>query len=169
MSDHQIRDLVHTIKSKDLTGAQIDSAFGEIFLSRDTITNQMESQEIVSQMQVVKVPTFGTSIPNTTKIVSKAGDSGVIPLLTPVANKTYQFIGADVVNAGGSSMTISIGLFDGSAFMTLNQITVAGAGTGVFNLRNAYTFDSSVYPAILVTIGTPGDALIQLCYSELVQ
>lgn len=165
----QIRDLVHTIKSKDLTPGQIESAFGEIFLSKDTITNQMESQEIVTQFQVVKCPTFGTPIPNTSVIVQKTGDSGIITIYNPEVNKTYQLIGADVTNAGGSSMTISIGLTDGATFMSLNQVTLAGGAIGNFNLRNAYTFDSSVYPACLVTLGTAGDAVIQMAYSEMVQ
>ena len=165
----QIRDLVHTIKSKDLTPGQIESGFGEIFLSKDTITNQMESQEIVAQMQVVKVPTFGSSIPNTTRIVTKVGDSGIVPLFVPEANKTYQLIGSDVANTGSGSMNVVLGLYNGTNFMQLNQITVASSATGIFNTRNAYTFDSGVYPAVLITIGTASDALFQLTYSELVQ
>ena len=169
MSDHQIRDLVHTIKSSDLTPAQIQSAFGEIFLSKDTITNQLEAQEIVEQFQKVKLPTYGCSIPNTSKIVHKVGDSGILPLFTPEANKTYQLICADVENAGGGSATIVFGYTDGGSFIQINTVSLAGGATGSFNLRNAYTFDSSVFPAVLITNGTAADCTINLAYSELVQ
>ena len=52
----QIRDLVHTIKSSDLTASQIKAGFGEIFLSKDTIDNQLEVQEIVEMSRSVKTP-----------------------------------------------------------------------------------------------------------------
>ena len=169
MASHQIRDLVHTIKSSDLTPAQIEAAFGEIYLSKDTIQNQMESQEIVQQFQTVKCPTYSASIPNTSVIANKPGDSGIIPVFLPTANKTYQLICADVENAGGSSATIVIGYTDGGSFVQLNSVSIAGGATGIFTLRNAYTFDSSVYPAFLVTSGTAADVTVNMVYSELVQ
>jgi len=169
MSNQQIRDLVHTIKSTDLTPAQIDQAFGEIYLSKDTINNQLESQEIVEQFQKVKLPTFGQSIPNTTAIATVTADSGLIPILSPTVNKTYILLGVDAINNGGSSISVSFGYSDGGDFVTLNKITLAGTETGTFNTRNAYTFDSSCYPTILVTSGTASDLTVQMVYAELVQ
>lgn len=166
---YQIRDLVHTIKSADLTPSQIKSAFGEIFLSKDTITNQMESQEIVTQFQIVKAPTFGSSIPNSSKIVSKTGDSGLLPIFLPESNKTYQLIAVDAVNAGAGNITVSLGYTNGGDFVVINTITISAGTIGSFTTRNAYTFDSSVYPAILVTSGTAGDLVVNMAYSELIQ
>lgn len=169
MSSHQIRDLVHTIKSKDLTPAQIEQAFGEIFLSKDTIENQIESQEIVSQFQIVKAPTFGCSIPNTSKIAAKAGEGGLVAIITPEANKTYQLIAVDAVNAGAGNITVALGYSNGGDFVRINTITIASGAFGSFTTRNAYTFDSSVFPAFLVTSGTAGDLVVNMAYSELVQ
>jgi len=169
MVDQQIRDLVHTIKSTDLTPAQISAAFGEIYLSRDTINNQLESQEIVTQFQIVKAPTFGASIPNTTAIAQVTADSGLIPILVPTANKTYVLLGVDAINAGSGSVGVSFGYSNGGDFVTLNQITLSATETGTFNTRNAYTFDSSCYPTILVTAGTASDLTVQMVYAELVQ
>lgn len=166
----QIRDLVHTIKSKDLTPAQIEAAFGEIYLSSDTIPNQLESQEIVTQVQIVKAPFYGVPIPNTTSIATKDGDSGVVAIITPESNKTYQLLGADATNGGTSSgISVSFGMYDGSNFTRLNDITVAAGAVGIFNTRNAFTFDSSCYPAILVTSGTASDLVVSMIYAEIVQ
>ena len=165
----QIRDLVHTIKSKDLTPGQIESAFGEIYLSKDTITNQMEAQEIVTQFQVVKAPTFGATIPNTTAIAQVTADSGLIAILVPTINKTYVLLGVDAINNGLGSISVSFGYSNGGDFVTLNQITLATTETGTFNTRNAYTFDSSCYPTILVTNGAAADLTVQMVYAELVQ
>lgn len=171
MSDHQIRDLVHTIKSKDLTPAQIESAFGEIFLSKDTISNQLESQEIVSQFQTVKVPTFGAAIPNTTVIQTRTADSGIIPIVQNIpANKTYAMLAADAVNAGSGSVVVNLGYFDNAEFVKISEATpAASGGIGGFNLRNAFTFDSDCFPALLVTSGTASDVVVHLAYCEIVQ
>lgn len=168
--DQQIRDLVHTIKSTDLTPAQIKAAFGEIYLSKDTINNQLESQEIVTQFQIVKAPTFGASIPNTTAISRIDADSGLMPLLPSIeSNKTYVLLGVDAINNGSGAISVSFGYSNGGDFVTLNQITLAGTETGTFNTRNAYTFDSSGYPTILVTSGAAADLSVQMVYAELVQ
>lgn len=169
MAGQQIRDLVHTVKSTDLTGSQISQAFGEIYLSNDSISNQLESQEIVAQFQVVKVPTLGCSIPNSSKIVSAVGEGGIVPLFTPAANKTYQLIAADCVNGGAGNITVSFGYTNGGDFVTINSITVGSGSVGSFTTRNAYTFDSSVYPAVLITAGTAADLIVNMVYSELVQ
>lgn len=169
--DNQIRDLVHTIKSTDLTPTQIANGFGEIFLSKDTISNQLEVQEIVEMMRSVKVPMFGQSIPNTTRIQTRAGDSGVIPIIQfPEDNKTYAMLAADAVNAGSGAVNVSLGYFDGANFVKISEATPSSSGgIGGFNLRNAFTFDSTVYPAFLVTSGTASDVVINLVYCEVVQ
>jgi len=169
MSNQQIRDLVHTIKSKDLTPSQIDQAFGEIYLSKDTIDNQLETQEIVEQFQKVKLPTYGQAIPNTTAIAQVAGDSGLIALLVPAVNKTYGLLGVDATNNGSGNISVSFGYTNGGDFVTLNKITLATTEVGTFTTRNAYTFDSSCFPAILVTSGTASDLTVQMLYCELVQ
>jgi hypothetical protein len=169
MADQQIRDLVHTVKSTDLTGSQISQAFGDIYLSNDSISNQLESQEIVAQFQTVKAPTFGCSIPNSTRITTTQGDSGPIAILVPTVNKTYAILAVDLINNGASPMTVSLGYYDGTTFVTLNVITVGATATGSFTTRNAYTFDSSVYPAFIVTSGTAADATVSMAYSELIQ
>ena len=166
----QIRDLVHTIKSKDLTPAQIEQAFGEIFLSSDTIPNQLEAQEIVSQVQTVKSPFFGAAIPNTAVIHQRAGDTGIVPFFTPDANKTYGLLGADLTNGSGGTMKGVLGMYDGTNFVYLSEISPAGGGeTKAFELQNAFTFDSSVYPAFLILSGTASDAVGQIAVCELVQ
>ena len=166
----QIRDLVHTIKSKDLTPAQIEAAFGEIFLSSDTIPNQLESQEIVTQVQTVKSPFFGAAIPNTGVIYQRAGDTGIIPFFTPASNKTYALLAGDLTNGSSGTMKGVLGLYDGTNFVYLSQIEPAGGGeTKAFALENAFTFDSSVYPAFLILSGTASDAVGQIAVCELVQ
>lgn len=166
----QIRDLVHTVKSKDLTPAQIEAGFGEIYLSRDTIQNQLEAQEIVSQVQTVKAPYYGVAIPNTSQIISLTGDSGIVPFFVPASNKTYSLIAADLINGSGGGMTGVLGLYDGTNFCKISEATPSsGGGVGAFNLRNAFTFDSSVYPALLITNGTASSAVAQIAICELVQ
>ena len=171
MSNHQIRDLVHTIKSADLTPAQIESAFGEIYLSKDTITNQMESQEIVQQFQSVKCPTYGAHIPNTGKIVQVQGDSGIVKIFTPEDNKSYVLLAASATNVGSGSVNVRLGLAnDSGEFVLISAATpTASGGVGGFDTRNVFTFDSSLYPAIEVNTGTAADVEVVMAYAELVQ
>lgn len=166
---NQIRDLVHTIKTSDLTPAQISAAFGEIYLSRDTIENQLESQEIVTQSRLVKSPFYGQHIPNTAQIVDLAGDSGIQPFFTPDSNKTYEFMGADVMNQGVSNLDVAFGLTDGVLFLQLDNQVPVGSQQLPFDPKGLRYFDSSVYPAILVLSGTGSDAMAQLAYAEVIQ
>jgi len=166
----QIRDLVHTIKSTDLTGAQINQGFGEIYLSKDTIPNQLESQEIVEQTRSVKSPFYGSQIPNTATIVTKVPDGGLEPVFTPTVNKTYQIMAADVINAGVGSVSIDFGLMDNNLnFIKLANVNPSAGGQNAIELRNLFFFDSSVFPGFLVVSGTPGDAVVQLAFAEVVQ
>jgi len=170
MSNTQIRDLVHLIKSEDLTPAQIKSAFGEIYLSNDSISNQLESQEIVDQVRVVKAPFFGQHIPNTSQIAARVGDSGIMYFFLPSANKTYEFIAADVTNTGSGSVTVEFGVTNGADFIKMDvESPSAGGGQAGFDARQLRYFDSDVYPAFLVTSGTAGDVVGQLAYAEVIQ
>lgn len=165
----EVRNQLHLIKSEDLTAEQIKSAGGEVYLSENEIGNQKDTISIVDTVRSVKTPFYGSSIPNTTKIASKAGDSGLMSIMDPIANKTYQLIAVDCVNAGAGSITVAFGYGNGGDFVRINTITVAAASFGSFNCRNAYTFDSDVYPTFLVTAGTAGDLVVNMVYSELIQ
>lgn len=167
---NQIRDLFHLVKSEDLTGSQIKQGFGDIFLSQDTLENQMISQEIVAQAASVKTPFYGSPIPGSFKFDVAPGDAGLIPFLTPEANKTYALLAADVLNNGSGSMTVSFGYTDGFGnFLKVSEATPSAGGQGGFSVRNAFYFDSNVFPCFLVTSGTPEDAVGQIVYAEVVQ
>jgi hypothetical protein len=170
---NQIRDLVHTIKSADLTPNQIENAFGEIFLSRDTIENQLESQEIVSMFQAVKVPTYGHHIPNTATIVVKGGESGLTKLFTAENNKTYKILALSVANAG-DAQTFQFGLQNDSGDYAVIEATMANASTDndgitVIDRAEGITFDNSVFPAFLITSGDVNDLAFSMAYCEIVQ
>lgn len=166
----QIRDLVHTIKSKDLTPAQIDQGFGEIFLSKDTMMNQLEVQEIVEMSRSVKTPYYSAQIPNTATIVTKVPDGGLEPVFVPTTNKTYQIMAADVINAGTGAVSIDFGLIDANLnFIKLANVNPSAGGQNAIELRNLVCFDSNVYPGFVTVSGTPGDAVVQMAYAEIVQ
>jgi hypothetical protein len=166
---NQIRDLVHTIKSADLTPNQIENAFGEIFLSRDTIENQLESQEIVSMFQAVKVPTYGHHIPNTATIAVKGGESGLTKVFTAEDNKTYKILALSVTNAG-DAQTFQFGLQDSSSnFAVVFNGTAAATTDTVIDDMIGITFDNSVFPAFLITSGDVNDLAFSMAYCEIVQ
>ena len=165
----EIREPLITTTITDLTAQTLASSVGRVFLSKPMMANQEDAVKIRDAWQSVHLPTAGCSIPNTTRIVTKAGDGGPQTILVPTVNKTYAILAVDLVNNGANPMTVSLGYYDGTTFVTLNVITVAGTATGSFTTRNAYTFDSSVYPAFIVTSGTAGDAAVSMAYSELVQ
>lgn len=167
---NQVRDLFHLVKSEDLTGSQIKQGFGEIFLSKDTIDNQMITQEIVNQVASVKAPFYGSQIPNSAVIVQKSGDGGLEPVFTPGDNKTFQIMAADVLNAGAAPVSVDFGVMDGNGiFVKLANVTPAAGNQNAIELRNLFYFDSSVFPAFQVISGTPSDAIIQVAYAEVVQ
>jgi len=166
---NQIRDLVHTVKSSDLTPLQIFNAFGEIFLSADTMDNQLEAQEIVEMMRVVKVPTYGTHIPNTAKYEVTAGTSGLIKLVTVEQNKTYKILAASVDNAG-NAVPVRFGLQDANNnFVAIFRNDVNAAGLTAFTDAPGVTFDSSMFPAAVIEAGDVNDFNFEIAYCEIVQ
>jgi hypothetical protein len=166
---NEVRNQLHLIKTEDLTGTQIKSAAGELFLSENEVSNQIDTNSIVEVTRSVKVPFYGAAIPNTSKIASKTGDSGLMSIIDPVVNKTYQILAIDAVNAGAGNITVALGYSNGGDFVRINTITVAATSFGSFTTRNAYTFDSSVYPAFLVTSGAAGDLVVNMAYCEVIQ
>ena len=62
----EVRNQIHLIKIEDLTPAQIESAAGGVYLSKNELNNQNDTQNIVDSFRSVKVPTLGTLIPQTT-------------------------------------------------------------------------------------------------------
>lgn len=165
----QIRDLVHTIKSIDLTPAQIEAGFGEIYLSQDTIENQLESQEIVDMFRIVKVPTYGHHIPNTGLIVVKGGESGLTKLFTADDNKTYKILACSVTNAG-DAQTFQIGLQNSSSDFSVVFSGTATATTDTpIDAMKGITFDNSVFPAFIITSGDVNELSFSMAYCEIVQ
>lgn len=166
----EIRDLVHTIKSTDLTPAQIEAGFGEIYLSKDTIPNQLEVQEIVDQFRSVKLPTYGAHIPNTSIITRTAGASGIFSLVTVDENKAYKIQAISVESASANPHEIQIGLFDGqSDFAAFYSGEAVPAGvTAIADIVNM-TFDSTIYPAALIADGDVNDFTFRIAFCEIVQ
>lgn len=165
----QIRDLVHTIQSSELTSQQVKAAFGEIFLSMDTLENQLEAQEIVEMMRIVKVPTYSQHIPNSAIIVETAGAAGLTKMFSPETNKTYRLLGVSVTNAGNVS-NVEFGLQnDASGFVALFAGDINAAGITALTSVRDVTFDSSVYPAFLINTGDVNDLSFAIAYCELVQ
>ena len=168
--DKQIRDLFHLTKSEDLTGQQIKQGFGQIFLSKDTIDNQMVTQEIVNQVASVKAPFYGSQIPNSAVIVAKTADGGLEPVFTPSPNKTYRIMAADVLNIGSSSVSVDFGLLDSNLnFVKLANVSPNAGGQNAIELRGLQFFDSDVFPGFIVISGTPSDCVVQVAYAEVVQ
>lgn len=165
----EIRDLVHTIKSTDLTPAQIEAGFGPIFLSRDTISNQLEVQEIVDQFRSVKLPTYGTHIPDTGVVVVTPGSASLQKMFTTEANKTYKILAFSVTNQGNVAQ-VQIGLQDSSSnFACLFRGDVIATGTTAITDVHGVTFDSSVFPAFLIETGDVADFSFEMAYCEIVQ
>lgn len=165
----QIRDLVHTIKSKDLTGDQIESAFGEVYLSKDEINTQLEVQEIVDQFRSVKLPTYGSHIPDTAQVVVTAGASGLTKMFTTEANKTYKILAWSCTNAGNVG-NVQIGLQDSASnFSALFVGQVTATAVTAFTDLHGVTFDSSVFPAFVIESGDVNDYQFEMAYCEIVQ
>ena len=166
----QIRDLVHTIKSTDLTAAQIQSGFGEVFLSRDTLENQLEVQEIVEMARAVKVPFYGRHIPGSTVVTEVTGSAGLVKMLTAESNTAYKILALSV-NNGGNVAGIRVGVTDSGASTLCCVFVGDAAATTVTPLPDfvGMTFDINSIPAFLVTSGTPDDLTFELAYCEVVQ
>lgn len=168
---NQIRDLFHTIKTSDLTGSQIQSGFGEIYLSKDTIENQLVSQEIISQVQSTKAPFYGLPIPGSFQIETTAGEPGYFQITANTApNKTYRIEGVSVTNAGLSPITASLELGDGANFCFIDTSgSLASGATFSFTLNQTQHFDNSINLYGLVSSGTEVDAVFNVVYVEIIQ
>jgi len=167
---NQIRDLFHTVKTGDLTGSQIQSGFGEIYLSKDTIENQLVSQEIVAQVQSAKAPFYGTPIPGSFEIVSTTGEPGRFLITNAQSNKTYQILAVSVDNIGLGALDVSLWYSDGSTFVKLAEETsIASNASKRFNLVNGYFIDSNVQLYAEVTTGTEVDALLNVVEAQVIQ
>jgi hypothetical protein len=166
----QIRDLVHTIKSADLTPAQIQAAFGEIYLSNDTLENQLESQEIVEMMRVVKAPMYGTHIPNTGTVINTAGASGLTKMFDPETNRTYKILAVSVTNAGNVGQ-VQFGMMNsaGNIFACIFRGDVAATATTAFADVQGVTFDANTIPAFLIESGDVNDYNFEMAYCEIIQ
>jgi len=167
----QIRDLFHTIKTSDLTGSQIQSGFGEIYLSKDTIENQLVSQEIITQVQSTKAPFFGLPIPGSFQIESTAGEPGYFRITTLTSsNKTYRIEGVSVTNAGLSPINVSLEIGDGANFCFVDSSgSLASGATYSFTLNQTQHFDDSINLYGLVTSGTEADAVFNVVFCEIIQ
>lgn len=168
---NQIRDLFHTVKTSDLTGSQIQSGFGEIYLSKDTIENQLVSQEIVAQVQSTKAPFYGLPIPGSFQIESTAGEPGYFQITANLsANKTYRIEAISVTNAGLSPVEVSLEIGDGANFAFIGATgSLASGGTFAFTTNNTQHIDSSVNLYGIVTQGTEADAVFNVVFCEIVQ
>ena len=167
---NQIRDLVHTVKSSDLTGAQIDSAFGPIFLSRDTLENQMETQEIVEMTRSVKAPFYAHHIPGSALVESMPGSAGLVKVISAESNTVYKITAFSIDNAGNVA-NVRVGLTDAGA-STLACVFVGDvAATDVTPIPDmiGITFDIDSVPAFLVTTGTPDDITVDIAYVKTIQ
>lgn len=168
----EVRNQLHLIKGEDLTGSQIKSACGEVYLSSNESNNQLDTNAIVEFTRSIKVPYYGIPIPNSATIVQADGSGGgIIPLFTPASNVTYQWMCADVTNAGAGSISVDFGVTDGAgAFIKMANISPsAGGGQNAIEPRNLFYFDSNVYPAFRVVSGTASDALVTMAYSTVIQ
>jgi hypothetical protein len=166
-----VRKQLHTLQVENLTGAQIESAAGEMYLSLDALVSQHDAQDIVKTFRAVKTPTYGQVIPGSFEIVEKVMDDGIINLLgaSISANKTYSIQGVSA-SANGGGVNIALGYFDGSTFVKCSEITLGDGVTGAFDLQKfGGYFDSTVYPVGLVTSGTASHATVQFCFAEVVQ
>jgi len=168
---NQIRDLFHTVKTSDLTGDQIQNGFGAIFLSKDTIENQLVSQEIVAQVQSTKAPFYGLPIPGSFQIETIAGEPGYFPITLNIsANKTYRIEAISVTNTGGSPLTATVELGDGANFAFVDTSGSLGAGS-VYSFKAHFSqhFDNDINLYGFVSSGTEADAVYNVVYCEIVQ
>lgn len=167
---NQIRDLVHTVKSTDLTGEQIDSAFGPIFLSRDTLDNQMETQEIVEMTRSVKAPFYAHHIPGSARIVSQAGSGGLVKVFSAETNTVYKITAFSIDNAANVA-DVRVGLTDAGGTVLSCIFNGQVAATDVTPIPDmiGITFDIDSVPAFLVTSGSADDIIIDMAYVKTIQ
>ena len=167
-----VRKQLHTLQVENLTGAQIKSAAGEMFLSLDALVSQHDAQDIVKTYKAVKTPTYGQPIPGTFRIIEKVGEGGAVSLLGPTvlsSNKAFTITALSGTAIGGA-VTVNFGYFDGSTFCKFAALTISDGDTNTVDLSTtSMQFDSNVYPAILVTSGTASNLTVTMAYAETVQ
>jgi hypothetical protein len=167
---NEVRNQLHTIQIENLTPAQIESAAGGVYLSRNEQGTQLDTQCIVKSFQSVKVPTLGALIPNTCAISQSIGTAGFTSPLTPDTNKSYALYGADV-GAQGGTVQVDFGLLDGTGRFILLAVSgsLSDGSTGALDYRHPVFFDSDVVPAFRVNAGTVEHAVCGIAYGEVVQ
>jgi hypothetical protein len=167
---NEVRNQLHTLQVENLTPAQIESAAGGVYLSRNEDSTLLDTQSIVKSFQAVKLPTLGALIPNTCVIVSRTADSGILPLFTPIVNKSYVLYAADVLNSGGVPGEINLGYTNAAndKFVTIKAIGANPGATTAFEITPVF-FDSGAPIGIRMTSGTASDHTVSILYGEVVQ
>ena len=168
---NEVRNQLHTIQVENLTPAQISSAAGGVYLSRNEQSTQLDTQCIVKSFQSVKAPTLGALIPNTCTINSRVGDSGIVPIFTPTDNKSYALYAADATNAGVGSMVVNFGFTNAAAdkFVKLAEASPGSVLTANFLMPGATFFDSSAPLALMIVSGTAAECIVSVMIGEVVQ
>jgi len=161
-----IRDNLHTITTEDLTGPQILTTSGQVYLSRDAQDSQDEIVDIVSTVRAVKSPFYGQAIPGTFEIAvaSSASLDDAVNIVNPSDNQTYELISMSVQNLNPGATT------DADIYLTDGSNTVKLAFTGSIAASKTYAvpiyggpifFDSGVY-----LTGVPRSGIALLCQFE---
>ena len=144
-----IRDQIHLIKTEDLTGPQIKTTSGKVFLSKNAIQEQDEIVEIVSTVKAVKAPFYGTPIPGQFEITEAPGNliDTDVNIVTPTANQTYELLAASVNNVDPTNaVEADLILTDGS-----KTVKLASSGSVAAGAEN--TFDLGKHATIYFTKG----------------
>ena len=173
---NDIRDQLHTIQTEDLTPAQILSASGGVYLSKDAQDSQDEIVDIVATTKAVKSPFFGAPLPGTFEIsVTPGTDTDVaVNIVSPTTNQTYELLAASAenLNPGGTA--------EGSLFITdgANSVKLAASGSisaqgeEKFNLSHIagpLYFTKELYISGVPTAGTAAQLQFKLAYCKVVQ
>lgn len=170
-----IRDQIHLIKTEDLTGPQIKTTSGKVYLSKNAIQEQDEIVEIVSTVKAVKAPFYGTPIPGQFEISESPGaviDSAV-NIVTPTANQTYQLLSASVNNIDPTNaVEADLILTDGAKTVKLaSSGSVAAGAENAFDLNKHATifFTKDLYVAGVPTSGTATMCNFKVAWCKVVQ
>jgi len=171
-----IRDQVHLIKTEDLTGPQIKTTSGKVYLSRDALDSQDEIIDIVKTVQAVKSPFYGSPIPETYTISSAPGaviDDDVI-IFTPDGNVSYRLLAVTLENIAPAGVVITGDLYlsDGSTKVLLASSGSISPGTeGGFDLAkwSPLYFSSSLYLVGVPTSGVAANASFKVAWCKVVQ
>jgi len=174
--DDQIRDQLHTIQTEDLTAAQILSASGGVYLSKDSQHSQDEIVDIVSTVKSVKAPFFGAPLPGTFAIAVVPGVSinDEVDLASPTTNQTYQLLGATLHNLNpAGTCTGDLILSNGSEYVILAKSgTIAASTDTPFDLSDKASpifFTKEIYLAGVPTAGTAIQMHFKIVYCKVVQ